>query len=212
MIQRRRSSYSFGETLLWGIVLLCVAIELPLQLSDHGLLFGPGLRGRIYDSGAFWPGLLGDWQPNYPLQPELMFITYGFLHGGLAHLAFNMVTLLSLGRIVLRRAGTSGFTVIYFASMIFGAALYAVLSEGSQAMVGASGALFGLAGAILLWLWRAQPTLAASLRATWRIYAFLILYNVVMYYALAGGLAWQTHLGGFLAGWVVAWMFETRRR
>ena len=43
-------------------------------------------------------GLLTDWEPNFAYQPWLMFLTYAFLHGGLAHLAVNMVTLWSLGR------------------------------------------------------------------------------------------------------------------
>lgn len=190
------------------MIALCCVIEAVLELADWRVLAPYGLRSIVYDYAAFWPGLLGEWQPNYPAQPILMFVTYGFLHGGLAHLGFNMLTLWSLGRIVIYRAGTYGFLALYLASMVAGAALFGLLTPDGPPMVGASGALFGLAGAILLWLWRAQPTIAASLRATWRIYAFLILYNVVMYFALDGALAWETHLGGFLAGWLLVWAFD----
>lgn len=201
-----------GTSLLKGLVLTCCVIEAILFLADRNIVFPRDLRGVVYDYAAFWPGLLRDWKPHYPLQPQLMFITYGFLHGGIAHLAFNMLTLWSLGRIVLLHVGTKGFLTIYTAALIVGAAFFGSLSESGSPMVGASGALFGLAGAILLWVWRAQPTFADSLRATWKIYAFLILYNVVMYFALSGGLAWETHLGGFIAGWLVAWVYSGKRR
>lgn len=210
MKRRTKTLPADGSLLLWSVIAICVVIEAAFQLADGRIIAPYNLRSVVYDYAAFWPGLLGSWEPNYPMQPVAMFVTYGFLHGGLAHLGFNMVTLWSLGRIVLYREGPGGFLGVYFASMIGGGALFGLMSPNGPPMVGASGALFGLAGAILLWLWRAQPTLADSLRATWRIYAFLILYNVVVYFALDGGLAWETHLGGFLAGWLLAWIFDDR--
>ncbi|WP_170844483.1 rhomboid family intramembrane serine protease [Aliiruegeria lutimaris] len=171
---------------------------------------GSNLRNLLLGYGAFWPDLLHGSQPVIALQPALMFVTYGFLHGGLLHLVFNMMTLWMLGRIVIGRSGALQFAVIYFLSLLGGGAGYGLLHSGGWPMVGASGALFGLAGTILLWVWRAQPSLAASLAATWKVFAFLLLYNVVMYVALAGGLAWEAHLGGFLAGWIVAWIWPRR--
>lgn len=210
-MNRQNAQISVPATaLVWGIVVICSVIELVLQLADRGWLEPADLRALVYDYGAFWPGLLQGWAGNYPSQPVLMFVTYAFLHGGALHLLFNMVTLCSLGRLVIDQAGQGGFLSIYLASTLGGALLYGVLSTTGQPMVGASGALFGLAGAILLWVWCAQPSLAQSIRATWRIYAFLIIYNVIMYYALDGGLAWETHLGGFAAGWIVAWLFRER--
>ena len=198
---RRRDPAS---VVLLFLIALCTAIEAACLMGDFGLLGGLNLRRLLVGLGAFWPNLLRGGTPVFPVQPELMFVTYGFLHGGLLHLAFNMITLWVLGRIVVEQAGIARFFWIYLASQIGGGAVYGMLHAGSWPMVGASGALFGLAGAILLWIWRAQPNLAASIAATWRIFAFLIGYNVVMYFALNGGLAWEAHLGGFLAGWLVA--------
>ena len=101
--------------------------------------------------GGFWVGLLQSWTPNYPSQPYLMFLTYGFLHGGLLHLVVNMVTLWSLGHAVIDRVGTRGFVLLYAASLLGGAAGYALLASTLAPMVGASGALFGLAGGLLAW-------------------------------------------------------------
>lgn len=193
-----------GRVILLSIVVACCLVEAVLLLSDLGALRRSDLRILAYDYGAFWPGLLKDWTPNYGFQPVAMFLTYGFLHGGVVHLALNMVTLWSLGRIVIARAGVVGFLWIYVLSQVVGAAVFALLSRAGLPMVGASGALFGLAGAIGAWIWLSRPTTAASFRATRRLLGGLVAINILMYIAFAGRLAWETHLGGFVAGWAVA--------
>ena len=200
----RRAPTAAGTGLLVALVVVCTAVELALQASDLGLLRDAYLRPRVYENGAFWPGLLHDWAPNYPAQPWLMFLTHGFLHGGLVHLAVNMLTLWSIGVPVLRRVGPARFLAIYFGAMLGGGAVFALLSSSPQPMVGASGALFGLAGAILAWMWDDQPTLRRALRVAGRAVLVLVALNVALHLALQGQLAWQAHLGGFLAGWVLA--------
>ncbi|MBD3787969.1 MAG: rhomboid family intramembrane serine protease, partial [Sphingomonadales bacterium] len=185
---------------LWLIAALCILPELALHLSGN-----PGfLRGKLLQNFAFWPGLLGGgWAPNYPLQQGAMFVTYGFLHAGLWHLGFNMVTLVSLGRPLLDDLGARRFTLLYALGLIGGGVGYAIFASKPLPMVGASGALFGLAGA-LVWQhfaedWRERPH-AEALRAAIRPVALLIGLNVVMFEVMQGQLAWETHLGGFLAG------------
>jgi len=187
------------------VLVLCSAIELTLQGADHGLWGSVLWRGLAYQNGGFWIGLLGNWQPNYAAQPVAMFATYGFLHGGFAHLAVNMITLLSLGRIVTERGGQRGFLLIYGASLLGGAVGFAALSSAVQPMVGASGALFGLAGAIIGWEYTARRLARSGLWPVLRAVLLLTLLNLVMYWAMDGRLAWETHLGGFLAGWATAW-------
>jgi membrane associated rhomboid family serine protease len=173
-----------------------------LILGDLGLWGPPRLRMAAYEYAAFWPGLLDGWSPNYPLQPWTMFASYAFLHGGLLHLGMNMVTLVSLGRAVIARIGPWRFGILYAVTAVVGAGVYALLSTSGAPMVGASGALFGLAGALLAWLWEDQPSLRAALRVAGRVILLLVALNVVLFVALQGRLAWETHLGGFLAGWV----------
>ena len=189
---------------LASLVLICSAVEFALVLADLGVIDAPRLRSRAYANGAFWPGLMRDWQPNYPAQPWAMYITHGFLHGGLVHLGLNMVTLWSLGTAVMDRVRPLRFLAIYFGAMVGGGAVYALLATSSTPMVGASGALFGLAGAILAWMWDDQPTLGDALRLAGRAVLILLAINIALHFALAGQLAWQTHLGGFLAGWILA--------
>ena len=77
-------------------------------------------------------------------------------------------------------------------------------------MVGASGALFGLAGGLLAWAYIDRFSAAQTLWPVLRVMLFLIALNLAMYWALDGLLAWQTHLGGFLVGWVAALLIDPR--
>ena len=192
------------------IVVLCAAVEAALQGADHSLWGTARWRGLAYEYGGFWRGLLGSWQPNYTGQPALMFASYGFLHAGAMHLAVNVISLVSLGQIVIERVGLLRFAVIYAAALLGGAAGFALLSSAVQPMVGASGALFGLAGVGVGWEYTARRALREGLGPVLRVIAILIALNLVMYWAMGGSLAWETHLGGFVAGWVAGWWIRER--
>jgi membrane associated rhomboid family serine protease len=77
-------------------------------------------------------------------------------------------------------------------------------------MVGASGALFGLAGALLAWAYVDRFTARIGLWPVAQVAMFLIAMNVALYWALDGQLAWQTHLGGFMTGWILALLIDPR--
>lgn len=192
------------------VIVICCIVEALLQLADIQIIKVARLRSIAYEYGGFWVGLLQSWTPNYPNQPYLMFLTYGFLHGGFWHLLINMVTLWSLGQAVLDRVGTRGFVLLYGASLLGGAAGFALLASTLAPMVGASGALFGLAGGLLAWGYVDRFTLQEALWPVARAAGLLMAINVVMWWALDGQLAWETHLGGFIAGWVAALIIDPR--
>ena len=190
---------------LIAILVICVVVEVLLQGADHGLWGSPRWRGLAYQNGGFWRGLLDNWRPNYDAQPVVMFATYGFLHGGAVHLLVNMITLVSLGQMVIERVGQLRFVLIYMLSLLGGAVGFALLSTAVQPMVGASGALFGLAGVLTGWEYTARRLAREGIRPVLRVIGLLTLLNVIMYWAMDGNLAWETHLGGFLAGWAAGW-------
>lgn len=183
----------------------CIGIELILQGADHGLWGTQRWRALTYQFGAFWPGLLVGWRPNFSAQPVAMFATYAFLHGGLLHLAVNMITLFSLGGATIAQVGQRRFLAIYVLSTLLGGVFFALLSHsGFRPMVGASGALFGLAGALVTWniihTLKSDPGIwIAAASILWPI-GILVLLNVLMYVGTGGTVAWETHLGGFLGG------------
>lgn len=192
----------------FAILALCVLIEAALEGADAGLWGAPGWRDAAYSYGAFLSGMQADWHPLYPLQPVAMFLTYSLLHGGFWHVTLNMITLISLAPPVTARLGQARFLILYLLSAIGGGLGFALLTVGPASMVGASGALFGLAGAILAWAWADRRAIGQSRAEVARLLARPILYlvalNAVMFVAMSGALAWACHLGGFVTGWAVA--------
>ena len=199
------------RVIIWMTVLYALT-EVVLTLGDADIIDMPRFRSVVYEYAGFWPGLLGNWTPNYPGQPILMFLTYGFLHSGLLHLVVNMITLTSLGPPVIDRVGTSKFLLIYAFSILGGAVGFAILSDTFRPMVGASGALFGLAGAILAWEYIDRFTLREALWPVIRAVVLLIALNVVLFFAMDRLLAWEAHLGGFVLGWIAAILVDPRSR
>ncbi len=187
---------------------LCVLPELVLQGADRGLWGAPEWRFAAYALGGFWPGLLHDWRPNYRGQPELMFVTYGFLHAGLVHLIVNMMSVVSLGLVVVDRIGQRGFILLYGLSLLGGGIGFGFLSNATSPMVGASGALFGLAGGVIAWAQLDRRAEALSLWPVARALIWLFAVNVILWLVTGGQLAWQTHLGGFLVGAAAALLLD----
>lgn len=202
----------WARAMILGLIAASVAIELVLLGGDLGFWGTARMRQTAYEWAGFWPGLLAGWQPNYPGQKWAMFLSYGFLHGGPGHLAVNMVTLWSLGRGVAERVKARGLLVLYLASVLGGAGGYGLLASSVQPMVGASGALFGLAGGLMAWAYIDRFNEEATLWPVARVGLLLIAINIAMYWALDGQLAWQTHLGGFVIGWVAALLIDPRPR
>lgn len=186
--------------LLLLFLVLPTLIELLLIASDQGWGVPPRLRPLAYQYGAFWSGLLDNWRPNYTAQPWLMFLTYSFLHSGWWHLAGNMVALVYLMQLNETWLRGWWFLALYLLSAIGGGIGFALLGDALNPMVGASGALFGLAGAWRFQEWRA----VAPGRARWlmilRDVAFLSAMNLIMWVLENGALAWESHAGGFAAG------------
>lgn len=139
-------------------------------------------------------------------------VTYMFLHGGLTHLIFNMLSLWMFGVDLERSWGTRAFSRYYFITGV-GAALatmlvsYLPLRLGSQlyfsTTVGASGAIYGLLLAYGL-SYPDRPILLYFFPVPAR-YATLILGAISLYLSLAesrGGVAHIAHLGGLVVGYV----------
>lgn len=199
-----------APVILW-IAALCAVPEVLLTLLGTPLFGLQDLRRVAIMLGAFWPGLLGDWQPVFPGQRAVMFFSYAFLHAGFLHLLFNMLMVLHLGREAVMRLGQAGFLLLYMLSAAGGAAGFALLSASPGPMVGASGAVFGLFGATQFWDFQRRRAARASLRPFWQLMAGLILMNLVLVVMVGGMLAWQAHLGGYIAGFAIAWAVTPTR-
>ena len=200
----------FQMLALWALIGLCILPEVVLQGADLGVWGGTEWRSQAYGWLGFWPGLLYDWRPNFRLQPLAMFVTYGFLHVGALHLVVNMITLWSLGRAVIDRSGPRAFLVLCAMSLLGGAMGFGLLTNTTIPMVGASGALFGLGGGVVVWAVIDRRHEGLPLWPVGRAVIGLLVLNGVLWVVAGGQLAWQTHLGGCLAGALTARVLEWR--
>lgn len=126
-----------------------------------------------------------------------LLITAGFLHGSIIHLLFNVYILWVLGSQLESIVGKTKFIVIYFASLLGGSLASYLFSPFGSYSIGASGAIFGLMGAMLV-VGR-KRNLDISQITT------LVVINVVIGFVLSG-IDWRAHLGGLAAGAFIAWV------
>jgi membrane associated rhomboid family serine protease len=133
-------------------------------------------------------GLPGQW---YRL------VSSGFLHYGIIHLAFNMYALYMLGQTLEPMLGRLRFGMVYFACLLGGSA-GALLLQPHGLHGGASGAVFGLFGLIIVgYLQRGINPLTTSLGG-------VLIVNVLL--SFRGGISFGGHLGGAVAGMICGWV------
>jgi membrane associated rhomboid family serine protease len=134
-------------------------------------------------------------------------LTAGFAHVNVMHILMNMYSLFILGKLVEPLYGTKRFLLIYFISLLGGSALSLTLSDPSLAMEGASGAIFGLFGALLGYLF----SRTGSWMGVWSTpygRQLIIVLGINVFISLAPGVSLLGHLGGFFPGVLLGIYFE----
>ena len=187
----------------------------PLQLVPALILAVPmiiafgfwGLdRGGMADWAVSRAGLAaGDYQ---------LVALHMFAHGGLVHLAFNVVALFALGPAVMQRLGRlslrsfAAFLVLFLLSGVAGLGAWLAFPHDVP-MLGASGAIFGFLGFILRQPDPDKAPIALFSREMTQAFVVLLKLHLPLLAIFAiplllgagyFGLAWEAHLGGFVAG------------
>ena len=123
-----------------------------------------------------------------------------FLHFGLFHLALNMISLWDGGRLVERMFGPARFVLIYICSGLSGN-LLSLIAQGDRAVSGgASGAIFGIYGALMVFLWRERSRLNAS-EFKWLFWGAVGFSIVTIVLGLQiTGIDNAAHIGGLIGG------------
>lgn len=180
-------------------LLICVALEL---CALAGMLTGSGpvMRNLMLLTGGFWPGMLSGGPTLYIGQPIVMFASSVFLHGGLTHLAMNMIGLVWLGSLVVNRLGVKAFWPIAGLTALGSGLGFALLTDSTMPMVGASGVVFGLLGVVAVWDLLDRLDRRESLRPLIQYALVFLALNVALTLLSQGLIAWQAHLGGLVAG------------
>ena len=130
-----------------------------------------------------------------------------FLHFGVLHLGMNLWALWDGGQLVERAYGSPRFAAIYVGSGLAGNLLSLVM-QGNQAVSGgASGAIFGIYGALLAFLWRERQALPAS-EFRWLFLAASLFTLVSIGLGLfVSGIDNSAHVGGLISGLLLALLF-----
>ncbi|KAJ1928171.1 hypothetical protein IWQ60_002293 [Tieghemiomyces parasiticus] len=164
----------------------------PAPCPDSGGIYTANSTCTWEDLCGF-NGFSGDGTPNQGFR----FVLPIFLHAGVVHLLFNLLSQLSYGAQLEREIGWWRFGCIYILSGIGGLVLGSILSPPLFASVGASGALMGLFACQLLeilfhWHLIHNPTL--------ELFKFIIAIGLTFVLGLLPGIDNFAHIGGFIAG------------
>ena len=129
------------------------------------------------------------------------FVTAMFLHGGIQHLASNMILLYFMGEMVENKTGSFKYGIIYLVSGIMGnvvSYMYEIISGVRYVSVGASGAVYGIIGALIYLVLRKTDGLNIQIKRL----ILMVAYCVYSSFATAH-VDFAAHLGGLLFGFVI---------
>jgi len=128
--------------------------------------------------------------------------TVALTHAGLLHLGFNMYSLMVLGNPLEEAFGKNKLFIVFFVSLLTGSLASTYFASVYSYSVGASGAIFGLFGALAI----VGKRIGADIRSI----VVIIGINFVIGFAM-GGVDWRAHLGGLIGGVVAAQLVMTKR-
>ena len=161
-----------------AIIVACVIA----YLANRSLFGHFALRGYEIADGEYW-----------------RLVTTGFMHGGWLHLGFNMYLLWIIGRELELSLGSGRFAAIYGTALLWGS-MGALAQTTTQPVGGASGAVFGIVGAMMVELRRrGMDPFSGGLGA-------LLLINLAIGFVIPN-IAWGGHVGGLIGGVLAALAF-----
>jgi len=168
-----------------ALIAINVAIYLITAVQGHGLN-APG--GALFNKWFLYGPFVhhGEWW---------RLITAAFLHASIIHIGFNMLALWWIGAPVEQYLGRTRYLGLYFVSGLAGSA-GALVATPTSVTVGASGAIFGILGAMLIIEWQATGRLGGNAMT-------LIVLNLVLGFAFngaGGNISIGGHIGGLIGG------------
>lgn len=159
-----------------------------LDINAYVLLYIGGNYGALVSHGQVW-----------------RLLTCAFLHGGLIHILCNMYALYAIGPQVEILFGRVKYIIIYFFSAVGGSLLSYIFSPNNLS-IGASGAIFGLFGAMVVFVLKYKDRIPKKVLNN--LFGVIIL-NLLIGFNLQG-IDNFGHIGGLLAGALVAFLILTK--
>ncbi|MFT6090628.1 rhomboid family intramembrane serine protease [Sulfitobacter sp.] len=187
------------------LFLAIAGVEAGLSLAEAGIIGGPGAVGwrlaLVRDYG--FSNEIFDWMiANWRFSPSdaLRAVSYSFVHLGFTHAVFAVVLLLALGKMVAEAMGQAAFLLIFFASGIMGAVLYALVLDDPIWLVGAYPNVYGLIGAYSFVMWRKLASRGEQQYRAFSLIAVLMGIQLLWGVFFESGTQWLAELFGFFVG------------
>jgi len=169
-------------------IIVAAIVAFLAQRSQAGIDFDFGMFNPLVRQGEWWRA-----------------ITSAFLHVSFLHIGFNMYALYLFGPPLERRVGSAAFSGLYLASALAGSGAFLFFGSDRALAMGASGAIFGLFGAVLMATWPVRHTALGG--AQFRQLLVLLGINLALPLFLPS-IAWQAHVGGMLAGILIVAIWQ----
>jgi membrane associated rhomboid family serine protease len=176
-----------GSRLVVVPILIAINVAVFVLTAYQAQSVADNQLSQLFFDGVLAPPLVaaGEWW---------RLITSGFLHIGLPHLLLNMVSLWIIGRELELVFGKARFLVLYMLSMLGGSAAVYIISLNGAA--GASGAIYGLMGALAVTVVRLKLPLGQVLA--------VIVLNLALSFSGLFAISWEAHIGGLIVGALAA--------
>lgn len=144
--------------------------------------------------------------PATVLSEPWTLVTNLFIHANIGHLLANMLTLFFFGGFLYKLVGAKNFFITYLVGGIIGNIAYILLGSPSSIVVGASGAIYALAGALVVMV----PNLRVLLYFIIPMPLWVVILVFFVLWSFIPGVAWQAHLGGLVFGLIMGAFFRRR--
>ena len=185
-------NFGFNLSPLWVLIGINLVIFIAARISDNVVL-QLGLVPSLF------------WERPWTI------VTNMFVHYDIWHIFGNMLTLYYFGRVLSQLVGKNRFLLLYFGGGILGNILYILLGPSLSIAIGASGAVYAIAGALAVMM----PTMRVAI---WGILPMPLWLVILLFFVLwsipniVPGIAWQAHIGGLVAGLIAGYFFRRRTR
>jgi membrane associated rhomboid family serine protease len=188
----RFSQFNLGMNPVMAIIVANVVIYLAALISGKGVQFAANL------------GLM----PSAFTQHPWTIITSMFVHIEFGHIFGNMITLFFFGELLNKIVGNARFLLVYFIGGIAGSIMYLWLGSDYSVVIGASGAVYAIAGALVMLM----PKLTVRLYFLIPIPLWIFVLVFFVLWSFIPGVAWQAHMGGLAVGLVAGYFFRKKIR
>jgi membrane associated rhomboid family serine protease len=196
---------------VWLLALPIIAMEVVLNLAAAGLIGGAqgiGWRQDMVQRFAFSPDFMREMIASnyYPVEHLMRLISYPIVHINFTHVAFVVVFLLALGKMVGEVFRLWAVLVVFFGATLAGAFAYTAMPFIHTALIGGYPAVYGLIGAFTFLLW---TNLANSGDNQYRAFSLIgMLMGIQLLFGVLFGSGWDwiAELSGFAAGFLLSFV------